>query len=63
MTAYSQHAQQKLNTLIASVAGKNMGHWKAFLEVMGFDMGYTELPALAPDAADMAKYEKVLREL
>lgn len=40
-----------------------MGHWKAFLEVMGFDMGYTELPALAPDAADMAKYEKVLREL
>ena len=57
------NAQKKLNTLIASVAGKNMGHWKAFLEIMGFDMGHTELPALAPDASDMAKYEKVLREL
>lgn len=56
-------AQRKLNTLIASVAGNNMGHWKYFLEIMGFDMGYTVKPSLVPSDEEKAKYEKVLREI
>lgn len=56
-------AQKKLNTLIASVAGKNIGHWKFFLELMGFDMGYTVAPATKVDEAKRKEYEKVLSEL
>jgi len=56
-------AQKKLNTLIASVAGKNIGHWKFFLELMGFDMGYTMAPATKVDETKWKEYEKVLGEL
>ncbi|MBR4059893.1 MAG: dihydrodipicolinate synthase family protein [Lachnospiraceae bacterium] len=56
-------AQKKLNTLIASVAGKNIGHWKFFLELIGFDMGYTVAPATKVDETKRKEYEKVLGEL
>ena len=56
-------AQKKLNTLIASVAGKNIGHWKFFMELMGFDMGYTVAPASKVDDVKRKQYEKVLQEL
>lgn len=56
-------AQKKLNTLIASVAGKNIGHWKFFMELMGFDMGYTVAPASKVDEQKRKEYEAVLREL
>jgi len=56
-------AQKKLNHLIASVAGMNIGHWKAFLEIMGFDMGHTVAPATAVSPEKRKVYEQVLREL
>lgn len=56
-------AQKKLNHLIASVAGTNIGHWKFFMELMGFDMGHTIAPATQPTDAQRKKYEQVLREL
>ena len=56
-------AQKKLNHLIASVAGMNIGHWKFFMELMGFDMGHTVAPATQPTDAQRKKYEQVLKEL
>ena len=56
-------AQKKLNHLIASVAGMNIGHWKAFMEIMGFDMGHTVAPGTAVSAEKRKVYEQVLREL
>lgn len=56
-------AQKKLNHLIASVAGTNIGHWKFFMELMGFDMGHTVAPATQPTDSQRKKYEQVLREL
>ena len=56
-------AQKKLNHLIASVAGMNIGHWKAFMEIMGFDMGHTVAPGTAVSPEKRKVYEQVLREL
>ena len=56
-------AQKKLNHLIASVAGMNIGHWKAFMEIMGFDMGHTVAPGTAVSPEKRKAYEQVLREL
>lgn len=62
-TAKALAAQKKLNHLIASVAGMNVGHWKAFLEIMGFDMGCTVAPGTPVSEAKRKVYEQVLREL
>ena len=62
-TAKALAAQKKLNHLIASVAGMNIGHWKAFMEIMGFDMGHTVAPGTAVSAEKRKVYEQVLREL
>ena len=62
-TEKALEAQKKLNHLIASVAGMNIGHWKAFLEIMGFDMGCTVAPGTPVSEAKRKVYEQVLREL
>ena len=56
-------AQKKLNTLIQSVSGHTMGHWKAFMEIMGFDMGYTVGPASKVTKEEYKKYEEVLKSI
>lgn len=56
-------AQKKLNTLITSVSGKNIGHWKFFMELMGFDIGYTVAPVSKVDEVKRKEYEKVLKDI
>lgn len=55
--------QHKLNTFIDAALGKNgIAYWKAFLEVKGFDMGYTVFPARPNTAEEMKEIEKFMKE-
>ena len=59
--AYNQ--QHRLNTFIDAALGKNgIGYWKAFLEVKGFDMGYTVFPSRPNTKEEMAAIEKFMAE-
>lgn len=41
----AMEAQRKLNAVIDTCLGKNLGYWKAVMTTMGFDMGYNIEPA------------------
>ena len=43
--AEAREYQQKLNKLIDIGLGHNLAHWKAFMTVLGYDMGTTMFPA------------------
>ena len=58
-------AQSKQNTLIEDALKSSIGlaYWKAYLTVLGFDMGYTVFPSSAPTAEDYKRIEGVLRQI
>ena len=52
--------QNRLNRLIDELAGNNIATWKAVLDVIGIDPGYTIAPAKMPDEK---KIEGIIKKL
>ena len=55
--------QDKLNSVIDIVFGKNLAYWKAIMSIMGYDMGYTVEPQIIPDEHEYSEMEKRLKEI
>lgn len=57
-------AQKKLNhVIIFALGGSGLQYWKAYMEVFGFDMGYTAFPAKPVTPEQMADIEENLRQV
>lgn len=57
-------AQKKMNHLIDyAIRGTGLQYWKAYMEVLGFDMGYTCFPAKEVTPEQMKGIEANLREV
>lgn len=57
-------AQKKLNRLIDfAIGGTGLQFWKAYMEVLGFDMGYTVFPAKPVSPEQKKAIEENLREV
>lgn len=61
-TAFAQ--QKRINHLISfAIQGSGLQFWKAYMEVLGFDMGYTCFPAAEVTSEQMKAIEANLREV
>lgn len=57
-------AQKKLNHVIDfALGGSGLQYWKAYMEVFGFDMGYTAFPAKPVTPEQMKDIEENLRQV